>query len=122
MLNRNSLKEKKKKIKVSHEKYTRVFNMIAMHLRKNETETRPGMTEKELIGYYLKVAQCTTEEERDMERDLVSRIIRRLVTKDGVLVVVGANEEEDGESRDAHSDTNRLLRVHPNFSPSAGLM
>ncbi len=115
-------KKKKKKIKVSHEKYTRVSNMIAMHLRKNETETRPGMTEKELIGYYLKVAQCTTEEERDMERDLVSRIIRRLVTKDGVLVVVGVNEGGKGDSRDASSDSNRLLRVHPNFSPSAGLM
>jgi DNA replication licensing factor MCM6 len=115
-------KKKKKKIKVSHEKFTRVSNMIAMHLRKNETETRPGMTEKELIGYYIKVAQCATAEERDMERDLVSRIIRRLVTKDGVLVVVGTSEGGGGDSRDAGRDSNRLLRVHPNFSPSAGLM
>ena len=95
--------------------------MIAMHLRKNETEDRPGMTEKELIAYYIKVAQCATQEERDMERDLVSRIIRRLVTKDGVLVVVGSDGDEAG-SRNSGGESNRLLRVHPNFSPSAGMM
>ena len=89
--------------------------MIAMHLRENESEATPGMTESALIDYYLREARTNTDEEKEAERDLVSRILRRLVSKDGVLVVVA------GEGDDAEGTAERLLRVHPNFLPSTGM-
>jgi hypothetical protein len=95
--------------------------MIAMHLRKNESEQRPGMTEAELIAYYVKEARASTEEEKEGERDLVSRILRRLVSKDGVLIVVSAGDGGDEEESSGKSESDRLLRVHPNFLPSSGM-
>ena len=96
--------------------------MIAMHLRKHETEDSPGMTEANLIAYYVKEARAGTEEEKEAERDLVSRILRRLVSKDGVLIVVsgGNGEEEEEDDKNKKSNGDRLLRVHPNFLPSSG--
>ena len=71
------------------------------------------------MAHNLKVARTNTEEEREAERDLVSRILRRLVSKDGVLVVVSS--ETDGDESASSSGGSRLLRVHPNFLPSTGM-
>ena len=78
-----------------------------MHLRQNESADHPGMTEAQLTDYYLGEAACASEEEREYERDLVGRILRRLIKREGILVVV--TEATEGQER--------LVRVHPNYIP-----
>ena len=97
--------KKKKKVKVKFEKYTSMANMIAMHLRQLEDSGTPGLTQGQIVEYYL--SQCDLgddEDMKEMETKLCQRVIRRLLEKDNVLVRVDANTGEDS-----------LISVHPNY-------
>ena len=97
--------KKKKKVKVTFEKYTSMANMIAMHLRQLEDSGTPGLTQGQIVEYYL--GQCDLGDEEDLKSDetkLCQRVIRRLLEKDNVLVRVDANTGEDS-----------LISVHPNY-------
>ena len=81
-------------------------NMIAMHLRQLEDSGTPGLTQAQIVEYYL--GQCDLgddeEDQKSVEAKLCQMVIVRLLEKDNVLVRVDANTGDDG-----------LISVHPNY-------
>ena len=109
-------KKKKKKVKVTFEKYQRMANLIAIHLRTLENTNRPGLTQDEIVKYYLEqIGVGDDQEEVQTETKLCVRVIKRLLEKDNVLVRVGGEDDFDGDQADGDSSGKALIMVHPNY-------
>ena len=108
-------KKKKKKVKVTFEKYQQMANMIAMHLRSLENRSRPGLTQEEIVKYYLdQLGIEDDEEEIKRERKLCIRVIKRLLDKDNVLIRVAQDNQMDIDGS-GDSSSSALIMVHPNY-------
>ena len=106
-------KKKKVKVKVTYAKYTKMANLIALYLRSKEEAGLAGLTQKEIVAYYLE--QCDIDEDDEdhvqQETKLCKRVIKRLLEKDNVLINVG-------DGADAAGEDGGLIMVHPNYVPS----
>eukprot|EP00936_MAST-01D_sp_MAST-1D-sp1_P002238 g2238.t1 len=118
-------------IQISFEKYQAVANSIAIFLRKQEEGGAQGVKQGDVVAWYLeqRVEEgVETEDELIAERQFVNRIIRRLVTRDGVLVVLEAEDMETGEHGENSAgapaevdEEERLIAVHPNYDLNASV-
>ena len=115
----------KKKMKLTHAKYNKITHLIKHRLRESDTK-QVGIRQQDLVNWYLEHQQkegklgedWTMEgegsEDKDatemlkMERTMVTLVIKRLYTKDRVLLCV---REPDGAKGENQGD--RLLVVHP---------
>jgi DNA replication licensing factor MCM6 len=112
----------KKKMKLTHAKYNTVTHLIKHRLREVETRQR-GIRQQDLINWYLEHQQQqgklgedlrmgsdlpTTDELLSWERTMVKLVIKRLYSKDRVLLCVREPDTDLGET-----DEDRLLVVHP---------
>ena len=114
--NKKKKKKKKKKVKVTFEKYQRMANLIAIHLRTLENTNRPGLTQDEIVKYYLEqIGVGDDQEEVQTETKLCVRVIKRLLEKDNVLVRVGGDGDFGGDQADGDSSGKALIMVHPNY-------
>jgi len=109
-------KKKKKALKISYDEYVKITNLIVMYLRKQEAQGVSGLRQNDLINWYVKLKEQQGEVEgvekiMELKRQ-VEKIVKRLGTKDGVLVVLPSNE--NGEESSAE---NPILSVHPNYDP-----
>ena len=90
-------------------------NMIAMHLRSLENGSRPGLTQEEIVKYYLdQLGIEDDEEEIKRERKLCIRVIKRLLDKDNVLIRVAQDNQMDIDGS-GDSSSSALIMVHPNY-------
>jgi len=95
----------KKTIAITYEKYKTVGDMITLYLQQ-----RPdGEKQKDIITRYIGDVEksLSSEEELKFERNLVKYIINRMITKDGVLVVI-----EESTNGNEHE---RVLAVSANY-------
>jgi DNA replication licensing factor MCM6 len=117
------------KLSIRYEDYVRISNMLVYQLRRiealsefrndnDEADVEPepsesGTTKLALIEWYLEQIEgdMETEEDFQQKRHEVSRVIERLVHKDGVLIELGVRPENGTEF-------NPILVVHPNYSPA----
>jgi DNA replication licensing factor MCM6 len=118
----------KKKLKLTHAKYETISTLLVHRLRRDGA-ARDGMRQEDLINWYLEhlqqeeegdlggdvstdKGQATTrdggEEDLKMERTVVTLVIKRLHTKDRVLLSVRDPDKAAGEGQG-----DRLLVVHP---------
>ena len=69
---------------------------------------------EEVVAWYLNQQEdISSEEELISERKLANRVIKRLITRDNVLMVLPHPEDEEGaEEREEES---RIIAVHPNY-------
>ena len=111
--NKKKKKKKKKKVKVTFEKYQRMANLIAIHLRTLENTNRPGLTQDEIVKYYLEqIGVGDDQEEVQAETKLCIRVIKRLLEKDNVLVRVGGENDFDSNQADGSSSGDRQSIDH----------
>ena len=118
----------KKKLKLTHAKYETISTLLVHRLRRGSA-AKDGMRKEDLINWYLEHLQqeeegnvggdVTTakgqatardggEEDLKMERTVVTLVIKRLHTKDRVLLSVREPDKAAGET-----EGDRLLVVHP---------
>eukprot|EP01043_Picozoa_sp_COSAG02_P010176 COSAG02_NODE_353_length_24023_cov_77.872304_14_plen_705_part_00 len=118
----------KKKLKLTHAKYETISTLLVHRLRR-DSAARDGMRQEDLINWYLEhlqeeeegdvggdvstakgqaTARDGGEEDLKMERTVVTLVIKRLHTKDRVLLSVREPDKAAGETQG-----DRLLVVHP---------
>jgi DNA replication licensing factor MCM6 len=120
-------KPSKKKTKISFEEYEAMANAIATHLRslERDTEDESGSNEspssssprylkwKDVVAWYLEQMESefsSSVEQLEVSRKKVNLVIRRLLTKEMVLVTVGGPPPQN-----KREEQNTLLAVHPNY-------
>ncbi|KAK9470921.1 MCM2/3/5 family-domain-containing protein [Dipodascopsis tothii] len=88
------------KTKITYEKYTAMTNMLVRKVNAAEATIDSGLTMDELAQWYLEQREedIQTEEEFIAERDLVRKVIRRLV-KDNVLMALRGEGFPDENGR-----------------------
>lgn len=70
-----------------------------------------GVHQSELVDWYLEMIEETVESEVELrtQKMIVERVIRRLVTEDGVLIELNVEAGDDKPQSDP------ILVVHPNY-------
>eukprot|EP00937_MAST-01D_sp_MAST-1D-sp2_P004520 g4520.t1 len=117
--------QRAKPIQISFEMYQAVANSIAIFLRQQEDAGEQGCKQSEVVAWYLGQRMeegVETEDELIQERRFVNRLIRRLVDRDGVLVVLEDEETEAaGEQGAEVEEEDRIIAVHPNYDINASV-
>ena len=77
------------RIKVTYDKYMTILNELVRRVNEDEMQSGQGVEEQDLITWYLErhEQEIATEEDLEKERDLVKKVIKRMV-KDNVLMQV----------------------------------
>ncbi|KAN0063015.1 MCM DNA helicase complex subunit mcm6 [Thecaphora frezii] len=93
------------KLRLSYEKYMEIANLVVLHVSAIERETLKGIPQEELVQWYLELKEdeLDTLEMLEYESNLISKVIKRLV-RDQWLIVV--RDEEGGEGGEQ-------IMVHP---------
>ena len=108
----------KKKMGLEAVEYSRISRMITQKiLHHEESFDSKGIKTSELVEWYLeqKEDEISTEEEMAYQRKLIIQVLKRLESKDHVLLVVrdfAVLPEIGGEIVE---DLDLVLTVHPNF-------
>lgn len=97
------------KSKIGYAEYQRIGQMLAAYLAQQE-EAGAEVKEEDLIAWYMEQVeeQIQTEAQLFEQQSLVSKIVRRLVDKDRVILVLRASD-------DPMRPEGRVLVKHPNF-------
>lgn len=116
----------KKKLILSFEEYKTLSDMIVVHMRREETkiedEAQEGVHRSDLINWYLTLIADQIESEDDLleKRELVDKVIDRLIYHDQIIIPLktvggmrGKDKKDKGDK--AEEDEDPLLVVHPNY-------
>lgn len=94
---------------LSFAEYKRITDLVVMHLRGCEERGEgAGKTAAQLVQWYLDQCDAATEDDLARHSHLIALILKRLISKDHVLIE-HYEEHEDGAESPA------LLTVHPNY-------
>lgn len=71
----------RKKMKITHDKYTTLQSLIVLHLSEHERNTGQGIEREDLIDWYLetKENEITNIEELEYEKELIGKVLNKLV-------------------------------------------
>lgn len=71
----------KKRMIITHDKYTTLQSLIILHLSALERETERGVDRDELIDWYLELKESEIQdvEELEYEKELITKVLRKLV-------------------------------------------
>ncbi|KAK2466020.1 hypothetical protein APHAL10511_001662 [Amanita phalloides] len=114
----------KKRMVITHDTYITLRSMIVLHLTQVERETGRGVDRDELIDWYLELREETMQdiEEIDYHKELITKMLRKLVKENYLIEVKGDVQESlpsiDEESQESSaaidSDNVRVYyMVHP---------
>uniref|UniRef100_A0A183BV80 DNA replication licensing factor MCM6 n=1 Tax=Globodera pallida TaxID=36090 RepID=A0A183BV80_GLOPA len=126
-------------LKLSHERYTRIANMLVVHMREEEERNGdepgwPGTRQSQLAEWYLEMMEPEINSEEDLKRQktMFARLIPRLI-RDKVLVRIEQQQQppvdeaeddegegevgegEEGTATTATTVADPILLVHPNY-------
>jgi hypothetical protein len=96
-------------IKISFDDYQRMAKAMALFIReKDRAERTEGVKQQELIDWYVQdhIDEINSSEDAEQMVKMLTGVINRLVSRDGILVVISDDEEDR---------SNRVLKVHPNY-------
>ena len=118
---RSSSRRSQNKTKITYDKYMSILNLLVRRVNADEVTSGTGVEHDDLVLWYLeqKEDQLETQEQLEQERDLVGKVLRRMVKNCIFMVVRGEGEglvdgENDrGEGTSAAGE--RVVYVlHPN--------
>ncbi|ORX58381.1 DNA replication licensing factor MCM6 [Piromyces finnis] len=105
-------------IKLSYNKFIKISHSIVTKLRSisSESDEPTGMSANDLVDWYLETIEeeLESEEAYIRERRLVKLVIKRMITKDGVLIPIRQLSDDSMEA-DTEVLKNPILMVHPNY-------
>lgn len=113
----------KRKMKITHDRYVQIRSLVVYHIQKSEAEQSRGIDRDELIDWYLESREedLHSVEELEYEKELFTKVLRKLVKENYLIEVKGDVQEslptstDDGgrvESQDDGS-TRVFYMVHP---------
>lgn len=116
----------KKKLTLSFEDYKHLMTMLALHMRKEEARcefegTDSGMRRSEIVAWYLEQVadQIESEDELISRKNLIEKVIDRLIYNDQVIIPLKTTELKSSEKRvddaEEEEEDDPLLVVHPNY-------
>ncbi|KZP20186.1 mis5 protein [Athelia psychrophila] len=94
----------KRRMVITHDKYMTLQSLVVLHLSATERETGKGIDRDELIDWYLELKESEVEdvEELEYEKELITKVLRKLV-KDNYLIEVRGDVQESLMSADDSS-------------------
>ncbi|KAF9455936.1 MCM2/3/5 family-domain-containing protein [Collybia nuda] len=94
----------KRRMVITHDKYMTLQSLIVMHLSATERERGQGIDRDELIDWYLELKEEELQdvEELEYEKELITKMLRKLV-KDNYLIEVKGDVQESLPSMDEES-------------------
>ena len=103
--------------KITYDKYMSMLNELARRVNEDETSSGRGVEEKDLVMWYLEQHEAELSSEQDLEREkeLVAKVIKRLV-KDNILMPIrgeGLLDDDDDADRDSDGDGRASNRATP---------
>ena len=110
----------REKTKITYDKYMSILSLLVRRINADETSAGTGVEEDELKTWYLeqKEDEINSEEELEAERELVKKVLKRMV-KDNVIMQIRGEGlmEEDGAGEGSSRDAGRVVYVlHPNVA------
>ncbi|KAI4211612.1 MAG: hypothetical protein LQ351_005653 [Letrouitia transgressa] len=106
----------RQRTKITYDKYMAMLNLLVRHINSAETESGEGVEHEELVLWYLeqKEDEISTEAELEEERELVRKVLKRMV-KDNILMPIHGEGLVDNADEGSSRDTERVVYVlHPN--------
>ncbi|KAG5648824.1 hypothetical protein DXG03_000173 [Asterophora parasitica] len=113
----------KRRMIITHDKYMQLQSLIVLHLSATERETGRGIDRDELIDWYLELKESDIQdvEELEYEKELITKMLKKLVKDNYLLEMKGdvqeslpTMDEETQQSSAAEGDeVRRYYMVHP---------
>ncbi|KAG1888450.1 MCM2/3/5 family-domain-containing protein [Suillus fuscotomentosus] len=118
----------KRRMIITHDKYMTLQSLVVLHLSAVERETGRGVDRDELIDWYLELKESEIQDvdELEYEKELISKLLRKLV-KDNYLIEVRGDVQDSlpesmtDESAPAQSSSTQYgenVRVYYMVHPS----
>ncbi|KAL8654492.1 MAG: hypothetical protein Q9210_001466 [Variospora velana] len=110
-----------RRTKITYDKYMATLNLLVRRVNDEETSTGEGVEHEDLLVWYLeqKEDDFTSQEELEAERELVGKVVRRMV-KDNILMQIrgeGLVDDPDTTTTTTTTTTEgdkRVYVLHPN--------
>ncbi|EGO02002.1 hypothetical protein SERLA73DRAFT_104230 [Serpula lacrymans var. lacrymans S7.3] len=85
----------KRRMVITHDKYMSLQSLIVLHLSATERETGRGIDRDELIDWYLELKESEIQDvdELEYEKELITKMLRKLV-KDNYLIEVRGDVQD----------------------------
>ncbi|KAI0941350.1 hypothetical protein AcV7_002950 [Taiwanofungus camphoratus] len=85
----------KRRMVITHDKYMTLQSLIVLHLSQIERETGRGVDRDELIDWYLELKESEIQdiEELEYEKELITKMLRKLV-KDNYLIEIKGDVQD----------------------------
>lgn len=110
-------KPERQKTKITYEKYAKILNFVVQRIREDEVNQGEGVEQEDLIIWYLEQieAELDTQEDLARERDLCTKVIKRMVREGMLLRITSSLEDEALTQQDGEGDK-VLYVLHPNIA------
>lgn len=110
-------KPERQKTKITYEKYARILNYVVQRIREDEVNQGEGVEQEDLIIWYLEQieAELDTQEDLARERDLCSKVIKRMV-REGMLLRITSSLEDEASTQQGGEGDKILYVLHPNVA------
>ncbi|KAM8934516.1 DNA replication licensing factor MCM6 isoform 1-T1 [Pelodytes ibericus] len=108
----------KPSLRLSFAEYKRISNLLVLQLRKLEDEDESSQKKSELINWYLKEieSEIDSEEELVNRKQIIDKVIHRLVHYDHILIELTDTGLKDSTSEEpVTKDEDPFLVVNPNY-------
>ncbi|KAJ6539697.1 MCM2/3/5 family-domain-containing protein [Mycena capillaripes] len=94
----------KRRMVITHDQYITLQSLIVFHIAENERENGQGVSQEDLIDWYLeeKEPEMQDTSDADYQRELITKMIRKLV-KDNYLLEVKGDVQDSLPSMDEDS-------------------
>ncbi|KAF9021689.1 MCM-domain-containing protein [Hymenopellis radicata] len=104
----------KRRMIITHDKYEMLKNIIVLHLAEVERETGQGLDREDLIDWYLEQQEenFQTEEDIEYEKELMTKMLRKLVKENYLIAVRGDVQESLPESESSEPQSGDNVRVY----------
>ncbi|KAF7352478.1 DNA helicase [Mycena venus] len=119
----------KRRMIITHDKYMTLQSLIVLKITEVERETGGGMDRDDLVDWYLELKEPEMQDtsDADYERELITKMIRKLV-KDNYLLEVRGDVQESLPSMDEDSqpvegeNVKVFYMVHPSVDTEGSSM
>ena len=107
-----------RKTKITYDKYMAILNLLVRRVNEDEMTNGEGVEHEELVAWYLeqKEEELNTVDELEKERELVVKVLRRMV-KDNIFMPIrgeGLVDGEEGEGGSSRAAERVVYVLHPN--------
>ncbi len=111
----------KRKITITYDRYVEIMSLIMLHVAEIERNTHRGIDREELGQWYLEQREdeLNTMEEYEMEKDLISKVINRLIKERQLIQLDAEDEQESTAASSAQVDSSlastprKVIMLHP---------